>query len=124
MMKAQLVADVPTWLGMYEKVMAEGVDGKMVDEETAIILADRAVKDAQGSGDSIDLARVQRGTPGWKIFTQFYSFFSVLYQRMHESVHKTKFSNPLSIGRLAVDMFLLVSLPVVLEEIVRAVYSQ
>ncbi len=119
MQKVQLVADVPTWLGMYEKVMAEGVDGKMVDEETAIILADRAVKDSQGSGDSIDLAKMQRGSPAWKLFTQFYSFFSVLYQRMHESVHKTKFSNPISIGRLAVDMFLLVSLPVTLELLVR-----
>jgi len=119
MLKAQLVADVPTWLGMYEKVMAEGVDGKRVDEATAIILADRAVKDSQGSGDSIDLAAVQRGGPGWKILTQFYSFFSVLYQRMHESVHKTKFTNPLSIGRLAVDMFLLVSLPVTLEILMR-----
>ena len=119
MQKVQLVADVPTWLGMYEKVMAEGVDGKKVDEETAIILADRAVKDSQGSGDSIDLAKMQRGSPAWKLFTQFYSFFSVLYQRMHESVHKTKFSNPISIGRLAVDMFLLVSLPVTLELLVR-----
>jgi hypothetical protein len=113
--KFQLLADVPTWLGMYEKVMANGVDGKAVDHQTAVILADRAVKDAQASGDMMDLARVQKGSPGWKLFTNFYSFFSATYNRMHESWTKMSLKNPLSVGRFAVDFLLLTSFPVAAE---------
>jgi len=119
--KAQLLADVPTWLGMYEKAMAKGVDGKAVDHPTAVIMADRAVKDAQASGDMMDLARVQKGSPGWKLFTNFYSFFSATYNRMHESWTKMSIKNPLSVGRFAVDFLLLTSFPVAAEIIGREV---
>lgn len=47
MQKLQLVADIPTWWGAYEKAMAEADD-----EGRAVALADQAVLDAQGVGRS------------------------------------------------------------------------
>ena len=119
--KAQMIADIPIWLGMYEKIMERGVKGKEVDEATAIQMADRAVKESQASGNMMDLAKVQRGAPTWKLFTTFYSFFSASYQLMHESWVKTKLTHPLSIGALAVDYLLIVALPVAMETILRGV---
>src|SRR5688572_7953070 len=46
----QRVADVPTWLGAYEKAMAAGEP-----EARAVALADQAVLDAQGGGQIKDL---------------------------------------------------------------------
>lgn len=72
----QRVADVPTWLGAYEKAMAAGEP-----EERAIALADQAVRDSQGSGQIVDLADVQRGGPIAKLFMTFYSYGNVVYNR-------------------------------------------
>ena len=68
--KCQAMVDYPTWLGAYEKAVAEGND-----EARAISLADQAVIDSQGGGQIKDLSEVQRGHPAWKLFTNFYSFF-------------------------------------------------
>jgi len=74
------VVVVPTWLGAYDKALAEGRT-----EEDAIYAADRVVRQSQGAGAAKDLAAVQsgRGTAGeaFKLLTQFYSFMSAFYQR-------------------------------------------
>jgi hypothetical protein len=105
----QRVADVPTWVGQYEKSMAAGET-----EERAIAIADQAVLDAQGGGQTKDLAAVQRGPAAWKLWTNFYSFFSTTYQLTAESTRRTKFNQPGSIGRLAVDYMLLYVVPATL----------
>jgi hypothetical protein len=69
--KGQLIADLPTWLGQYEKSLSEGTD---VDK--AVAIADQAVIDSQGSGHIKDLAGIQRGGPLMKLWTNFYSYFS------------------------------------------------
>jgi hypothetical protein len=102
----QRVADVPTWLGAYEKAMA--ADG---DEGRAIALADQAVIDAQAGGQVKDLAGIQRGTPLLKLWTTFYSFFNSTYNLTVESTRRTKFSHPGHVGRLAVDYLLLFVVP-------------
>lgn len=104
--KLQLVADIPTWLGQYEKSM--GTHG---DEDKSVAEADQAVIDAQGGGQTKDLAQIQRGGPLMKLWTNFYSFFSTTYNLSVESVKSTNFKSPASIGLLAVDFFLLYSLP-------------
>ena len=107
--KAQMIADMPTWLGQYEKAMAE-----IVDEERAIALADQAVRDAQGGGQIMDLARIQRGSALQKLFTNFYSYFNTTYQLTVERYSATSFKDPLQVGRFMVDMLLLYTVPAVL----------
>jgi hypothetical protein len=106
--RMQMVADVPTWLGAYEKQMAAGQD-----EATAIQLADQAVLDSQGGGQIKDLAQVQRGGPLLKVWTNFYSYFNVVVGQLAESHAQTDYKNPIALGRLAVDYLLLVTLPAV-----------
>lgn len=106
--KAQLIADIPTWLGAYEK--AFGTDINMT-EEKAIALADQAVIDSQGNGQVKDLARVQRGSPLFKLWTNFYSFYNTLYNLTAESIKKTDFKSPSSVGVFAADMLMLYTVP-------------
>jgi hypothetical protein len=112
--QAQRIADVPTWLGQYEKSMAAGET-----EERAIQLADQAVIDSQGSGYIKDLAAVQRGPAAWKLWTNFYSFFSTTYQLSAEATARSRYNRPGAIGRLAVDYMLLFIIPATLSHLVR-----
>jgi hypothetical protein len=110
----QRVADIPTWLGAYEKAMAEGRD-----EATAVALADQAVLDSQGGGQIKDLARVQRGGPALKLWTNFYGFFSTTYNLLVESTTRTRWRHPGEVARLAADYLMLVSVPAVLGYAIR-----
>ncbi|MCR4374153.1 MAG: 2'-5' RNA ligase family protein [Acidobacteria bacterium] len=116
--RAQMVADIPTWLGGYEKARAQGND-----EKRSVALADQAVIDSQGSGHIKDMAHSQRGTPSLKLFTQFMGYFSVVYNQGSEAIGRTRLRNPASIGRLAVDLLMLYTVPMVLEEALRAAIS-
>lgn len=116
--RMQMVVDVPTWLGAYEKAQAEGMT-----EEQAIKAADQTVIDTQGGGQIKDLALVQRGHPFYKLFTNFYSYFSTLFNLSAESINRTKFSDPLSVGRLAVDYLLLYTIPATLTLLVKDGFS-
>lgn len=121
--KGQLIADIPTWIGAFEKAMATQVDKNQTVEEQeklAIALADQAVIDSQGGGHIKDLARVQRGSPFMALWTSFYSYFNVTFNRNYEAIKRTNFKKPESIGRLAVDLFIINSLPVVLTSLMVA----
>ena len=65
----------------------------------------------QGSGQLKDLSRVERGVAG-KLFTNFYSYFNVLYQRNAELYRRTKFKDPMSFGMFVADAIILNMLPV------------
>ncbi|MBF8177803.1 ADP-ribosyltransferase-containing protein [Herminiimonas contaminans] len=108
--KMQAVVDIPTWLGAYERYMSETNN----DEPRAIALADQAVIDAQGGGQVKDLASVQRGGPLKKMWTTFYSYFSSTWNLTVESAKRTDFRKVDDVGRFAVDMMLLYTIPTVL----------
>lgn len=112
--KAQLIADLPTWLGQYEKTMDQ-----TGNETQAIALADQAVLDSQGGGQLKDLAAVQRGGPVWKLFTNFYSFFNTTFNLAAESYQRTNFRKTGDVGRLAADYLLLFTVPAVMAELMR-----
>lgn len=114
--KAQMVADVPIWLGAYEKAMDDGYD-----EEKAIKLADQAVLDSQGGGQIKDLAGIQRGGPLMKLWTNFYSFFNTTWNLTAESYNQTNFRSPEEVGRFAVDMLMLYTIPATFAWIIRDV---
>jgi diguanylate cyclase (GGDEF)-like protein len=83
---AQRVADVPTWLGMYEKQMAKGET-----EDRAIALADQAVIDSQGGGQVKDLAEIQRGGPVAKLFMSFASYGVTVLNANARATRQTNF---------------------------------
>jgi hypothetical protein len=104
MMRAQQLVDVPTWWGAYEKALAEGND-----EARAVALSDQAVIDAQGSGGVKDQSAIERGGPGIKLFTTFYSFFNTA---LNLGVQKTM--NSENKAKLAADYLLLYTVPAIL----------
>lgn len=107
MMRCQQMVDVPTWWGAYEKAIAEGND-----ESLAVNLADQAVIDAQGGGQTKDLSAIERGGPAVKLFTVFYSFMNTA---LNLGVSQTMAADtPAKKARLAVDYALLYVVPAVL----------
>lgn len=122
MQSLQLVADMPTWWGAYQKALADPtlIDSENgVDEATAIARADQAVLDSQGGGQIKDLARMQRGTNLQKLFTLFYGYFSAAYNLGVDQVKQTNFKNPLEVMGLAWDFLLLYSVPAVLSSLIK-----
>jgi hypothetical protein len=110
MQKLQMVADVPTWIGAYEKALAGGVD-----DATAVQLADEAVLGSQGGGNTKDLAGVQRNLP---FLTQFYSYFSTTLQLVAEKTALTDFKNPRAVAGWLGDMALLAVIPAILPALI------
>jgi len=103
MQKMQKVADIPTWIGQYEKAMEQGAD-----EATAIAQADQAVLDSQGGGQTKDMAELQRKHP---MLSMFYSYFNVTYNLAAESTAKTDFKSPMAVAGWLSDMALLMIVP-------------
>lgn len=103
MQKMQMVADVPTWIGAYEKALAADQD-----DATAVSLADQVVLDSQGGGQTKDMAEFQRKSP---FLTMFYSYFNTTLNLAAESTAQTDFKNPLAVAGWASDMALLMVIP-------------
>lgn len=109
MMRMQRMVDMPTWLGAYEKAIADGNA-----EERAVALADQAVIDSQGSGMTKDLSAVERGGPALKLFTVFYSYMNTA---LNMGVAQTMTAK--SKGKLAADYLMLFTVPAVLGSILK-----
>lgn len=123
--KAQMLVDVPTWLGAYEKALAtSGIPDAEKREANAIAQADQAVKDAQGGGQIHDLPAALRGGPLLKLFTNFASFFvGTTFQLTRESFGRTNFKSPASIALLGIDFLLLYSIPAALGTLMKYALS-
>lgn len=114
--KTQALVDYPTWYGAFEKAMADPAlrneDGT-IDEARAVAMADQAVIAAQSGGQIKDLAQIQRGHPGVKLFTAFYSYFAATLQLAVERAGQTNLKKPHEVLRLAGDYLLLMVVPVI-----------
>ena len=104
----QRVADIPTWLGQYEKSMASGEH-----EARAIALADQAVLDSQGGGQIKDLAQVQRGSPVARLFLTFYSYGNTIFNATAREAGATNFKSPASVATFLGHLSLLYVMPAV-----------
>ncbi len=104
----QMLVDLPTWLGAYNRALAEGKA-----ETEAIAMADRLLIEAQGSGRFQDLSGAERGNPWAQLFTVFYTFFNTTYNLARLTM-ETK-------GKLAAarDLMLLLVVQPVIETFVR-----
>ena len=110
--RAQLMADVPTYLGAKLKARVENPEA---DEATIIQIANEAVLKTQGGGQLKDLARAQKGSELKKIATVFFSFFSVLYNRLSDV--KYKFDRTGDISILLADVMGYLMVPALLDTI-------
>lgn len=110
MQKMQMIADVPTWIGAYEKALSEGQT-----EELAVAIADEAVLSSQGGGSIKDLSDVQRNHP---FLTQFYSYFNATLQLVAESTALTNWKNPRAVAGWVGDMALLAMIPAILPALI------
>jgi len=117
--KMQRVVDIPTWLGAYEKALhdlklenAVSAEERAQIESDAVAMADQAVIDSQSGGQLKDLASIQRGHPGLKLFTNIYSYFSATYNLNIEALRRTNFRSPTDVALLAGDLVLLNIIPV------------
>lgn len=110
MQKMQMIADVPTWIGAYEKALSEGQT-----EELAVAIADEAVLSSQGGGSIKDLSDVQRNHP---FLTQFYSYFNATLQLVAESTALTNWKNPRAVAGWVGDMALLAIIPAILPALI------
>lgn len=70
----QMAVDLPTWLGAYNRALAEGKA-----EAEAVAMADRMLIEAQGSGRFQDLSGIERGNAWVQLLTVFYTFFNTTY---------------------------------------------
>lgn len=84
-MKPMMVADnivaTAVWMGAYTAQIKRDVH----DEATAIAYADKVVRLTQGSAGPKDLAAIQRGNEFMKLFTMFYTYFSAMQNRLHDT---------------------------------------
>lgn len=108
---------VPTWLGAYQKAMDGATESVAAgDKAAAIDYADSIVRTSQSAGGVKDLARVQRGSEYHKVFTLFYSYFSVLYNLFKRRKQMTNAAS--DVPRLAASMFYLWFVPAILSELI------
>ena len=114
----QRVADVPTWLGQYEKSMAAGES-----EARAIAIADQAIIDSQGSGRISDLSKIQRGGPVAQLYMTFYSYGATTYNASYRRAGRTSFKKPIQVAKFLGGLSLIYILPamgtVILRELTR-----
>jgi hypothetical protein len=116
--KFQRAVDVPTYWGAKEKALASmGYENARTEaerkriEKKAITFAEGTVEDTQASGLIGQLARIQRGSPALKLWTNFYSYFSATYQLNTEAIRRTHFTKPDEVAALAADLVIINFIP-------------
>lgn len=117
--KMQRMVDVPTYLGAYERALEE-LNFELAQNQTqrdaitkkAHDIAGQAVKDTQGGGELMDLAKAQRGSPIMKLFTNFYSYMNTVYNMNVEAFRTTNFKSPTELALFSVEMMLINIMPV------------
>ena len=91
--KTDLMLSLPAWQARYEDTVRELIDAGETDveriEREAVSRADEAVRRVWGSGETKDMARVQKGRI-MKYFTPFYTFFSTVLNAHIEAGYALK----------------------------------
>lgn len=108
---ADAMVTIPTWMGAYRQALDQGAD-----EATARLEADAAVRMTQGAGGAKDLAAIQRNNELAKSLTMFYSYFSVLYNRMRDMGREVQEIRDMP--RFLARVFFTVMVPAILGELI------
>ena len=105
----QKTVNTAVWHGAREKALAEG-------HPDPVAFADSVVRTTQSAAGIKDLARIQRGSETKRLFVVAYSYFSVL-QNLLMLPLDGKGAQKVTAG--AARIFWLVTLPVLLETVLR-----
>jgi hypothetical protein len=106
--------DVMTFRAAFKKYLAEGHS-----EEVAVQLADADLIEAQGSGTKGNLARIEKGSETFKLFTSFWHYFGNTTNMMYLK-YATRPPGTIAGIQHVVPMFLqIVSLAVFLDQILK-----
>lgn len=105
----QLAVNVATWHGAFQQAISEGKP-----EPEAVNIADAIVRQTQSAGAVKDLSKLQRGSEAERMFTMFYSWFNVLYNRLEDIARTT--GSIRDVPRAAKRLAILVFYSAILEE--------
>lgn len=112
------VVTVPTWLGGYEQHLATYPG----DEAGAIRAGDRAVTLTQGAGAAKDLSGILGNQSALSVFTLFYSYFNLFYNRLRTLGRDTRTmmadGSYEDLPHLIARSFALVILPAILADLI------
>lgn len=109
----------PTWVTAYELAREGKVDGVEPDNEAQIIAyADSVVRMVVGSGEIKDLPDIMRGPELRKLFTGFYSYFSVLYNQLYVEQVPGVSNGSISKAQFVANLALLWIVPSVLSDLI------
>lgn len=130
--KTDLMLACPLWMHEYQKEyqkgMAKGLEPVSV-EAAAIRAGDAAVRRVFGSGQTVDLAEIQRGTEFTKQLTMFYSYFSVLHNAIVLKVWEARRAKidgknlMRAIAPVAVGILFWMAIPAAIEAGIRAMIN-
>jgi hypothetical protein len=110
------VVSIPTWLGAYNKALAEGRT-----EEEAVYAGDKAIRLSQGAAGPKDLAAVATGQgrfgEAFKWLTMFYSYLSTVYSRQRNLGRDVRRASVTDLPGLMARAWWLIVVPPLLAEI-------
>ncbi len=111
----QKMVNMAAWYGAYTRAIDEGKN-----EERATQFADAVVRQSQSGGGIKDLAAIQRGGEGQQMFVMFYTYFSVLHNRLSETGRQAKGKQRIKdTPHVAARLTWLILLPVFFESLAR-----
>jgi hypothetical protein len=112
-MYSQMVPDTITWHAAYSRAFE---DNPGISDKEAADRAYQAVLDTQGSGDLVNLSTIERGGPGSKLLTVFYTWQNTLFNEIYR-IAKTEGLSAEGVARLATLAVVLPFLTVVIRDL-------
>jgi hypothetical protein len=109
----QAMVDVPTWWGAYEKAIDGGVDDKQ-----AVLLADQAVIDSQGSGMQKDLSSIERQQGMVRLLTGFMSYMNTTMNVNYRLAKTADFKSVGGVASFGMDAMLVNVMPVLIGTVI------
>jgi hypothetical protein len=109
----QRLVNMSTFEGARLRALSEGKSA-----EQSIQAGDQVVRMTQSGAGLKDLAKIQRGGEYLKLVTAFYTYFSVLYNRYHQSVSRVGLK-PDSWPAFVNSMLWLTMAPVLIESMIK-----
>lgn len=106
-----LLVDYPTWMGAYNKALAEGKA-----PADAVNYADSIIRTSQTAGGLKDMSAAQMNET-MAPFMMFYSFFNVLYNIERQIAGGLKENGIKDVPQAAARVFMVMALPTIIENI-------
>jgi hypothetical protein len=109
----QNFVDIPTWWGAYEKAVDAGNN-----DERAVLLADQAVIDAQGSGMQKDLSSIERQQGFIRALTGFMSYMNTTLNVNYRLAKNADFKTAGGVGEYSLGFLMVNIIPVAMATII------